>query len=515
MRIRFFPFLLVILSLLLGCNLFKKTSAEVGNPYPTNLKGMAILHINDVYEIGPLEGGAVGGMARVATQFKALQKEYFHSHLMLAGDFLSPSVMGTVRLGENNAKVNGAQMVDIMNKTGVTHVCFGNHEFDLDEEDLQKRLDESQFTWIAGNIVQNGASGRKSFQRKGTNLPYCQVLYVSDEKKAWTVGVLSVCLDANQKDFVHYEDIYTSAADQYQLLKEQYKADFVIALTHLNIEEDRELARRLPELKLIMGGHEHENHYETVGEVPIAKADANAKSAYIHRFDFDGETGKLSVKSELIPMDESIVQDPRIEQEVQQWEDTIFSAFRAQGIDPSADVCTLTTPLDGLETHIRTRQTNLGLAIAKAMFACYEGADAAVFNGGSVRLDDKLEGKITQYDILRTLPFGGSIWKVSMKGELLQQVLDAGIQNQGSGGYLQWYRISQEGTDWKINGESLVPAKDYTVVTSSFLMSGREDNLDFLTEGAPGIGAIEKPTASSPAKDIRIALTTSLEKGCN
>ncbi|MEO0582091.1 MAG: hypothetical protein AAF135_07715, partial [Bacteroidota bacterium] len=36
--------------------------------------------------------------------------------------------------------------------------------------------------------------------------------------------------------------------------------------------------------------------------------------------------------------------------------------------------------------------------------------------------------------------------------------------------------------------------------------SGREDNLDFLTEGAPGIRAIEKPTASSPARDIRIVL---------
>ncbi|MEL6135495.1 MAG: 5'-nucleotidase C-terminal domain-containing protein, partial [Bacteroidota bacterium] len=328
---------------------------------------------------------------------------------------------------------------------------------------------------------------------------------MSDEKKAWKVGILSVCLDANQKDFVHYEDVYQSARDQYKLLKETYEVDFVIALTHLSIEEDRKLAEEIPDLKLIMGGHEHENHYETVGEVPIAKADANAKSAWIHRFDYDAATDQLSVKSELVLMNEGVTEDTAIVREVSRWEEDIFTAFQAQGIDPKAEVCALETPLDGLERNIRTQQTNLGQAIAQAMHACYPTADAAIFNGGSVRIDDKLEGDITEYDILRALPFGGSVWQVKMEGSLLRKVLEMGEVNKGSGGYLQYDRIQKVGDEWQIGGTTLVPEESYDVAISDFLMSGREKNLDFLTSENTQVGEIRKPEEGDKARDIRIA----------
>ena len=42
-------------------------------------------------------------------------------------------------------------MVDVMNTAGVNLAVFGNHEFDISEADLQKRINESNFTWVSSN----------------------------------------------------------------------------------------------------------------------------------------------------------------------------------------------------------------------------------------------------------------------------------------------------------------------------------------------------------------------------
>ena len=46
-------------------------------------------------------------------------------------------------------------MVEAMNAVGFDWVGLGNHEFDLDEADLQKRIDESTFNWLTSNVLAN------------------------------------------------------------------------------------------------------------------------------------------------------------------------------------------------------------------------------------------------------------------------------------------------------------------------------------------------------------------------
>ena len=85
--------------------------------------------------------------------------------------------------------------------------------------------------------------------------------------------------------------------------------------------------------------------------------------------------------------------------------------------------------------------------------------DCALFNGGSIRIDDVVSGKITQLDVLRILPFGGKVIAVKMKGRLLERILETGLTNKGSGGYLQWEKISYDEAkkEWKINGKWTAP----------------------------------------------------------
>ncbi|MFN0203690.1 MAG: bifunctional metallophosphatase/5'-nucleotidase, partial [Bacteroidia bacterium] len=97
------PFLLLSL-VLSSCGLFRASSGGASNEV-----NFTFLQVNDVYEIAPLEGGKLGGMARVASLKQALLKENPNTYLFLAGDFLSPSVIGTVKIRDE--KVAGKQMV--------------------------------------------------------------------------------------------------------------------------------------------------------------------------------------------------------------------------------------------------------------------------------------------------------------------------------------------------------------------------------------------------------------------
>jgi 5'-nucleotidase/UDP-sugar diphosphatase len=108
------------------------------------------LQINDVYEIAPIQGGEFGGMARVETVHQKLLEENKNTMLFMAGDFLNPSLIGTIKV--DGERVRGRQMVEVMNAMSFDLVAFGNHEFDVSQEDLQKRLNESNFPWISANV---------------------------------------------------------------------------------------------------------------------------------------------------------------------------------------------------------------------------------------------------------------------------------------------------------------------------------------------------------------------------
>ncbi len=137
-------------------------------------------------------------------------------------------------------------------------------------------------------------------------------------------------------------------------------------------------------------------------------------------------------------------------------------------------------------------------------------------NSGSIRLDDILNPPVTQYDIIRSLPFGGGIREADMKGSLLLQVLEVGRKNSGTGGFLQYHPViyNSNSNSWLLNNQSIDPGKTYRVAMSDFLFTGKEANLDFLNKDNPGITKVydaETTTASSKS-DIRLAVVRYLQK---
>ena len=509
-KILLHPFI-IVLFFLSACS----TSKQAGVKTDNGKIDITIVQINDVYEIAPLDGGKVGGMARVATVKKEYQSKNPNTMMVMAGDFLSPSVYNSLKYEGN--RIRGKQMVDAMNTAGVDLVVFGNHEFDIPEADLQSRINESNFFWVSSNTFQKKGNDIVPFVKY--NLPVSQpfpkaIIRTMTDKDGTTarIGFIGLTLAFNKATYVSYTDVFIAAQKYYDQIKDS--CDAVIAITHQALDDDIKLAKQLPGLALIIGGHEHERHYAKIGTVYITKADANARSAYIIKLKLNKKRPMLKVETKIIDVNESVAIDSATNVVVKKWTDIANSSYSSLGFD-ATKVCMQTgRPLDGREAYIRARQTNFTKLIVAAMEKAAPAADAVIINSGSIRVDDILQMPVTQYDVIRSLPFGGSIMEVDMKGSLLIKILNAGKKNLGSGGFLQYSpSLTNSNTDWALKNIPVDVNKVYKIAVTDFLMTGGEANMDFLTKDNPDIVKVYPvyTDLNDPRSDVRRAIIRYME----
>ncbi|RSC92239.1 bifunctional metallophosphatase/5'-nucleotidase [Tenacibaculum singaporense] len=510
--------LLLITYTLVSCGSSPKknnsTSSETTYQFKedTDKTYFTILQLNDVYEIAPIQGGMYGGMARVETVHKQLLEESKNTILVLAGDFLSPSLLGTMKY--NGERVRGKQMVEVMNAMNFDLVAFGNHEFDLSFTHLQDRLNESKFDWISANVLHN-VDGKHSYFHKVVDgkKQSLKDTFIKEFKNpggtTLKVGFISVCIPSNPKSYVHYGDMYKEIQRSYNEIKDN--VDIVLGLTHASLTQDKEIAKLLPNVPLIMGGHEHTNSYTEVGKVTITKADANAKTAYIHRFEYDPKTKEVNFKSELKEINKSIPFDANVKEVVDKWQAVLEDKIQEVVSNPYEVIYKATEPLDARESTIRTVQTNMGKIIAESMSLAYNNeVDCALVNGGSVRIDDVLSGDVNAVDIFRVLPYGGEILKVKIKGSLLKEVLDFGVESSGTGAYLQRYNAEKVGEEWMLKNGKLQENQTYTVAFSDYLLRGLD--IPMLSNKSEGVINVYTPEVGEVAYDIRKAVVNFLKQ---
>ncbi|PQJ81589.1 bifunctional metallophosphatase/5'-nucleotidase [Polaribacter glomeratus] len=469
------------------------------------------LQINDVYEIGPIQGGEFGGLARVETVHQELLKENKNTMLFMAGDFLNPSLLGTIKV--DGERVRGKQMVEVMNAMNVDLVAFGNHEFDVSQQDLQKRLNESNFPWISANVKlktkEKSIPFYKEVEGKQISLGETFIKEFTDEDGTKIkVGFISVCIPSNPVEYVEYGNMFVKARASYAAIKDS--VDVVFGLTHVKLTNDKRIAKLLPNLPLIMGGHEHTNSYDKIGNVIISKADANAKTAYIHRIFYDKKTKKTIVKSELKEINASIKSDKKVGLVVTKWQNILKTQIKDIIENPDEIIYKTKIPLDGRDTQIRSEKTNLGTIITKSMsFAFEDKVDCAIVNGGSIRIDDELVGDINAVDIFRVLPYGGAIFKVEITGRLLKRVLDYGLLAAGTGAYLQRFNAEKVDEKWFIKNQELDIKKTYTVAFSDYLLQGFD--IPFLSSENKEVLSVYNPKKNELAFDIRKAVIAYLK----
>lgn len=413
-----------------------------------------VLQLNDVYEAAPVEGGRLGGLARCATLQRKLKEENPNFFSIMVGDFLAPSAIGATT-GDS-----GQHMIEALNAMGLDYATVGNHEFDITEQDLMTRIDESRFRWIVSNLM--NAKGEPLHKRIEKN---ALIEFANAEGEKVRVALIGVCLET-PKPWLSFVRPVESAKQQVAELES--KCDVFLAMTHLTMPEDKKLGTEVRRLDVLFGGHEHEAAKSIVGDdaTPIFKADSNGRSGFVHRFRYNTKTRVTDLFSEFVVIDDKFEADPETDAIVKKWEKVTYDTLRAQGNDPLEVIGKTAERLDGYEADVRSKPTNLTRLILETFLAEVPGADCALFAAGFIRIDGVIPpGAITYFDIVRIFPTGGKLSVLNMPGSLLRTLLGNGEKSKGQGGFVQHANISKdEAGGWLVKDEPLVDDKFYKVV---------------------------------------------------
>jgi 5'-nucleotidase/UDP-sugar diphosphatase len=476
-----------------ACSPTRPSTTAVPSSAASGADAIHILHFNDIYEITPVEAGRSGGLARVAALRHALRDSFPSLITTLGGDFVSPSAIGTARVG--GQRLNGRQMVDVLNAVGLDIAVLGNHEFDIGRDAFLARMNEARFVVIAANVLD---SAGRPFPKV---LPHA-IRTVRAGGRDIRIAFLGVVIPSNRPSWSRVTDPLEAARREVALLRDS--ADVLIALTHLSVDDDARLLVENPEVDVVLGGHEHENYTLRRGPrfAPVLKGDANVRSVQIVTIRPPSTGRRTEVSSRLLPIVQGMAEDSAVARVVAQWVDTAYAGFERDGFRPRAVVATTPVLLDGREATVRTTRSRLTDLIGAAMRRDVPRAELAVFNSGAIRIDDVLQpGPITQYDVIRMLPFGGKTLDVRMTGEMLRRVLTAGELNAGSGGFLQTDGVEgSAAAGWRVAGAPIDPSRVYRVAISDYLLTGAEVGIEFLKRDAPGVEVM------GDRRDIRLAV---------
>lgn len=476
---------------------------------PTNPRArspLTILQINDVYSTVPVDG--LGGLARIATLKKQLAAAGRTPLLVLAGDFLSPSVASSVFKGE--------QMVAALNAAGLDIATLGNHEFDFGDDLLLERMRAATWTWVVSNVIDTR-----------TNKPIGGALpYVVRTFGTLKVGFMGLCLTTEEiapskLSHTRLLDPIAAAARYLPILRRQ-GAQAIVAITHLSFADDRALIARFPQIDLIIGGHEHYPITTTEGRTLISKAGSDAK--FVARIDVNRwRPGVIERFYELIPITSAIPDDPDTAAVVKSFEDRL-------GTSLDEVVGETAVPLDADTVRMRGAETNIGDFFADAIRA-EAGADLAILNSGSIRGDRVYPaGPLTKRTLLSMHPFGNIVCKIALPGRVVVQALEHGVSKlpataghfpQVSGLTLRVDPNAPAGNrvrDVLVGGKPIDPKATYTLALPDFLLKGGDGYAMFAAQRvliAPEAGrllveALEKRVAEqktiAPTIDGRIVI---------
>ncbi len=453
----------------------KVPPAESAAPAAT---GFTILQINDTYKIEGLRAGAEGGLARVRTLRKELESAGRPVLMLHAGDFLFPSVMSKY--------LAGVPMIDALNlldgdegKDEHFFVTLGNHEFDNpDSRVLFDRIAQSKFDWISSNVMIAAAEGDNGvgdarFTPLAGRFPNVKD-HVVLELGGIRVGIFGLTLDDQRRPWVEYGyDLEQRKALIARVLAdlEREGAEFVVGLTHQEVEQDEWLAREFgARIDWIVGGHEHVALTRKVGRTTITKADADAKSAYridVRRADDRGTSSeKIVAGSSLIELGAEVPVDPDLIREVATSLVTLASTVEKKTGRRLLDVVATTEHLlEGTEPTIRGRETALGDLLCDILRERL-GADLAFVNGGAIRVNDDVPagGDLRVYELEGIFYYDDKPVVFELTGREILGLLEKSV-SQATLGHGRFLQVAGLRFRYEVapDGKTRVDAADVTV----------------------------------------------------
>lgn len=417
---------------------------------------LTILHFNDIhgYLMPPFKNKpSRGGAAKIAAEIKKIEKENdaagASTIVLFGGDAFTGGIVSRAFKGQAE--------LDFFNAIEPDAFVIGNHDFDFGRKRLESWIKDAKFPVMSANMVAEGGK------------PFAKDLMFITTKDGLRIGIVGIGYP-NRNIYLKENIEGLKFASPAKTAKREWSAlndnsDVQIALTHIGVDADVKLAKGLPGLDAVIGGHDHvkpDEYCRKVETTPVCQTPANG--LYLGRVDLEIKGGKVvDSETRLIPIDSTIKPDEPVAKIVERHDSAATRKY---------DVV-IGRALDRLG-HERDKESPLGDFVTDAMRET-AGADVAMLNGGGLR-KPMARGPIRLKDIYEVLPFDNTLVTVTTSGEGLRQMLGFatttpnGTRLQVSG--VKFRIAGKKIADVEIGGQPLDEKKIYTVVTVNFLADG-------------------------------------------
>lgn len=291
-----------------------------------------------------------------------------------------------------------------------------------------------------------------------------------------------------------FEDPVVAIQRTVDLLKREHKITRIVALTHIGIDEDINLAKKTKGVHLIIGGHSHTllgDMDGAAGKYPTIEENLDGDEVFIVTAYRWGEylgyidvaydpSGKIvAYTGAPIHLTNATEPEPELFKEIKSWRGP-FEEFAA---------VVLGNTKSEMPSYIcRFRECLLGNVMCDAMLDSRPDADIAIHNAGGIRADIDV-GDVTRGEVLTTFPFGNSLVELTYTGQELWDAFEGIVskKNVRNGKDVGSFAQVSKGTELiynpegevgsrlvslKIKGKPVDLKKEYKVVTLDFLATG-------------------------------------------
>jgi len=473
---------------------------------------LTLLHVNDIHvrmeetnkysasckERDAKAGKCYGGLARIHKAVNDIKHKEENVLWLNAGDFFQGTIWYTQFKWRVVSQFNNLLDFDAM--------TLGNHEFDDSIDGLVPFLSNQSCPVVVTNL-------------NSSLVPQMEGLYVRSlvkEINGHVVGLVGYLTPhtkfiSNSGDVIFMDEVEALKIEVANLKKKG--VNIIIAIAHSGYTRDKEIAKAVPDIDVIVGGHSHsflysptssapnlssntvEGPYPTLvthsNSTPTLVLQAYAFTKYLGhvKLSFDDKGGLEKWEGAPILLDSSHEKDPSVEEALVPWREQL-GEFTKKVVGSAKQYL----------FRSRGQESAMGNWLTDAMVGAWRGKSVpgvgairlALTNAGGIRSSFD-EGNISLADVMATFPFQNTWDVVTLQGKHVREVLEHSVfamNEEGgatSGAFLQMSGLRVTYDLRKPPGSRLVKImvkeedgsytdlnniKEYSLVTTDFVAGG-------------------------------------------
>ncbi|MCS7208994.1 MAG: bifunctional metallophosphatase/5'-nucleotidase [Fimbriimonadales bacterium] len=395
----------------------------------------------------------IGGVARRATLIRRLREalQPYPTLVIDAGDYMDGTPFSLEYRGEAD--------VACMNACEYDFATLGNHEFSNTLDEVLRLVRMGKFQTVCANL-----------RYRDTNEPLVPP-YVITQVGELRVALFGLVMTDTQnyrgaRERVAVLNPFEVALQLVPQLRAQ--ADVVILISHLGISDEERLAREVPGIDVIVGGHSHTRlttprFIEWQQKAPVnlggtVIVQAHQWGGELGRLDLlfwrNAETNRLELvgyKGQLVPVTADIPEDPATKRVLERYWRRIAGKY-GRVVGTAAD------------DFVRRGDDFAHYYLVGDAVRAMLGVEFDLQNLFGIRIE-LARGAIRYYDLARMMPFGNTIVRFEITGRDLKRLL---VEQRPTVSGIRYRVENRQLVEATLNGQPIEDDRIYKGTTNSY-----------------------------------------------